>query len=52
MNRHSQNSRPVSRVEALPLPERAAPRALLALVGAGLLLAFSASQFLPLVFGV
>lgn len=34
------------------MPERAAPRALIALVGAGVVLAFSASQFLPLVLGV
>ena len=34
------------------MPERAAPRALIALVGAGVVLGFSASQFLPLVLGV
>lgn len=54
MNRAQQNRivrPPQARVEALPLPSRGAPKALLSVMGLALTLAVVASQVLPLVLG-
>ena len=54
MNRAQQNRivrPPQARVEALPLPSRGAPKALLSVMGLALTMAVVASQVLPLVLG-